>query len=662
MKNKTIKDHIIRSTLLIVMIPLLVVGIYSAAVNYNTALKLVREDIYDTARVAAESVRWQMKSTQNVAIETGGNLPFTDPDSTDEEKQAALDSIAAGYGFERGNFINADGQGLDGNNYSDREYFSQAMIGNAFISDPLVSKITGKITIIIAAPVWENGVYGSKAIGCVYFVPNEEFLNDAMRSLDISENTNAYMLNSSGQRIADTDSEAVKEGINYITLSDTDSSYKDIANVHKSMTRGEQGMTLTKFEGKNTIIGYAPVADSNGWSLAIASPLEDFMASTNTSIAVTIGLILLAGIISVISASALGRNIGEPIALCTERIKQFAGGDLKSPVPKVNTKDETKILADATEFLVTDINDIISDMGRMMTEMANGNFDIEPKHPEIYYRGDFHALYKAIQEIHNRLNSTLIRINSSADQVSGSSSQVSGGAQSLSQGATEQASSVEQLAAAIRSIEARVEQTTGDCEEGKNLVEETVGYIEQAGRKMDSLTEAMQDISEAAGEIGKIIKTIEDIALQTNILALNAAVEAARAGEAGKGFAVVADEVRQLASKSAAASHNTAEFIEHTIQAVERGTALTGETSEAVSQVEQRSGSVKNIVESIAAASVEQANMVRQITGGIEQISSTVQTTSATAEESAAASEELSGQARDLKNLVGTFRLHRGGK
>ncbi|MDE7293715.1 MAG: methyl-accepting chemotaxis protein [Oscillospiraceae bacterium] len=659
MGSRTIKDHIIKSTLLIVMIPLLVLGFYAISSNYESARKYIQADIYDTATAAAESVKWQMKSTQNVAIETGGHAPFTDPNSTDEAKQAALDSIAMGYGFERGNFINADGIGLDGSDYNDREYYRQAMKGNTFISDPLVSKITGKITVIIAAPVWENGIFGTKSIGCVYFVPNEEFLNDAMRSLEISENTEAYILNKDGLRIADRDSDAVKQELNYITMASSDSSYKELAEVHQKMIKGEQGVTIAKFKDHRMITAYAPIADSNGWSLAVSAPQSDFLGDTYRAMIILVVLILLAGGISVISASSLAKHIGVPIAQCTDRIKKFADGDLKSPVPKINTKDETKILADATEFLVTDINNIISDIGRMMSEMARGNFAVTPKCPEESYKGDFHVLFDAVNEINKRLNSALSQINVSADQVSSGSDQVSGGAQSLSQGATEQASSVQELAAAIHTIETKVNETTKDCDNGRNLVVETAEYIEKATRQMNALTAAMQDISGAAGEIGKIIKTIEDIAFQTNILALNAAVEAARAGEAGKGFAVVADEVRNLASKSADASQDTATYIERTIKAVERGTALTAETSVAVAEVEERSGNVKQIVENIAAASEEQADMVKQITSGIEQISSTVQTTSATAEESAAASEELSGQAQSLKNLVKTFKLRR---
>jgi methyl-accepting chemotaxis protein len=256
-----------------------------------------------------------------------------------------------------------------------------------------------------------------------------------------------------------------------------------------------------------------------------------------------------------------------------------------------------------------------------------------------------------------KLNDALRDIKVSAEQVNTSAGQVAGGAHALSQGSTEQASTVEELSAAMDEISNETKVTAQKSGEANNVAELMRTEVIKSNTKMDEMSEAMQDITNKSNEIEKIIKTIDDIAFQTNILALNAAVEAARAGAAGKGFAVVADEVRNLAQKSAEAAKNTTTLIEGTIESVANGGRITEETAEALQIVASNVGKVTGLIGEITKASNEQAERISQITNGIEQISSVIQTNSATAEESAAASEELSAQATMMYDLISRFQL-----
>ncbi len=347
--------------------------------------------------------------------------------------------------------------------------------------------------------------------------------------------------------------------------------------------------------------------------------------------------------------------ITKPIRQLERSAEKIVKGDFNISIT-YKSRDEMGMLADAFRNMTQILEEVISDASRLLGEMADGNFDVRT-HAEERYVGEFQSLLTSIRKLNRGLSATLGQINRSADQVAAGSDQVSIGAQALSQGSTEQAAAVEQLATTIAGISTQVKDTAEDALEARKQSTMAGDEAEECNKQMHDMMSAMEEITGTSDEIGKIIKTIEDIAFQTNILALNAAVEASRAGTAGKGFAVVADEVRNLASKSSAASQNTAELIESSIKAVTRGTQIADSTAQSLVKVVDEVSSASGKVDKIADAAEEQAGAIEQVTLGVNQISSVVQTNSATAQESAAASQELSEQADMLKKLVAKFIL-----
>lgn len=332
---------------------------------------------------------------------------------------------------------------------------------------------------------------------------------------------------------------------------------------------------------------------------------------------------------------------------------QLAQGDLNISLV-VRNQDEIGILSSAFNDTAEYLKQIIEKIASVLNQISNNHLDVDV---DAEYRGAFEQIGASMKRITANLNDVMHEIRQSSEQVSSGSDQVSSGAQALAQGATEQASSVEELAATMAEISDHIKRNAANAQEASKIAAETGDQIVESNQRMQDMIQAMDEISSSSSEIGKIIKTIEDIAFQTNILALNAAVEAARAGTAGKGFAVVADEVRNLASKSAEASKSTSVLIESSIRAVENGTKIADETAQALVVAVDGAKSVVKKVDQISLVSGEQAESITQVTQGIDQISSVVQTNSATAEESAAASEELSGQAQMLRELVGQFQL-----
>lgn len=338
--------------------------------------------------------------------------------------------------------------------------------------------------------------------------------------------------------------------------------------------------------------------------------------------------------------------------------KKVSKGDFSESISYLKD-DEIGQIGQGFKQVTENIREITSDLEEKLEELSKGNFRVGLEDEE-KYQGEYRPLIDSLRNIRSQLNGTILEIQKSASEVSSTSEQVSNGAQSLSQGATEQASSVEELSASMSEIADSIKVTTKKAEDAKGLSERVGEAVTVSTGKMEEMTRAMAEITEKSTEIEKIIKTIDDIAFQTNILSLNAAIEAARAGEAGKGFAVVADEVGNLAQKSAKAAQNTGLLIEETKDAVERGAKISRETGESLSTVVERAGKINTMIFEITKETERESEGMSQLTVGMEQISAVVQTNSATAEESAAASEELSGQAAILDDLVSKFQLQEG--
>ena len=254
---------------------------------------------------------------------------------------------------------------------------------------------------------------------------------------------------------------------------------------------------------------------------------------------------------------------------------------------------------------------------------------------------------------HRLLRSVAGSLNEGASQTASAAGQVSSASQTLAEGASEQAASLEETSASIEELSSITRRNAENAQRANDLARQTRSAADTGAADMDAMNQAMEAIKASSDDIAKIIKTIDEIAFQTNILALNAAVEAARAGEAGMGFAVVADEVRNLAQRCADSAKETASKIEGAITRTSQGVELSAKVSQGLQEIVSKIRQVDELAAEVANASSEQSTGITQVSTAVSQMDKVTQSNAASAEESAAAAEEMNGQAELLKRTVG---------
>ena len=631
-------------------------GTSSLLVTRYASTAISEKSIGETAEVAALAATNMISSYTSTVGEIALTPTLINPEVPLSEKRALLEDRVTRYYMRGMGLTDASGRDLfTGEDYSAEPFFQKAMQGSSYMSAPYINETGTDRYLVVSAPVYQ----GDQVANVLYFRCDTKVLQQIVEGVQIGDQGDAYILDQSGTTIAYIDTEKVLSRENTIAAAQQNANDQEVqqrAAIEQRMVSGETGLGEYQYGGQQYYQSFTPIPGTDGWSIAVRVSKDEFLSYANYGALMQAGIAVLIVLLGLLVSRGIGRAIARPIIRCAQRLQHLAEGDLTTPAPEVNTADETRILADSTAQLLDTLSRIIGDIGDRLRQIEQGNLRYESDQREIY-KGSFLEIRNSMDGISHALNQTIGQLHISSRQLTDSAAQTSYGAQTLSQGAVQQAASVEELSASVTEITEQICLTADNAGHAKRETLLVGEEILDSNQQMQRMTEAMREISGKSDQIGKIIKTIDDIAFQTNILALNAAVEAARAGEAGKGFAVVADEVRNLAGKSAEAARSTATLIEETVRAVETGAALADSAAHSVLSVVDGAQKVSTLVEEIAKASEVQALAAEHVSKGIAEISGVVQSNSATAGHSADSSEQLSAQAETLRILVDRFQI-----
>lgn len=671
----------IRTTTLLVTVPTIIIAmIVLSLFGYNYSRRTIQDSVNNEMELclsgAVENIEKSLSNNRKV-VETMAKAVETTSGRLEEADYGAIltsfigtndETFGGGIWFEpyafapdrqyfspycmreNGSVVYVDNYSLgDGVYYTDQDWYTNVTNTkeNAVWSAPYYDDYV-KISMVTASTPFYNS--SGKLMGVATTDIDLTELQKMVTSLKVHDAGRAFLIDDSGTYIADEDSAKL---LSANILSDSNPS---LAALGKTILTQRNGTGSYQQDGETYLAWFSEVPES-GWFIATVISENALMSGVHAlGQELTIACIVFAVLAILILVSFVRVTITRPMKRLSDATRRIADGDLDVTVD-VRAHNEIGVVSNSLNQLVQRLKkyiDYIDEVSGVLDQIADGNLDFRLNHE---YTGEFSRLKEALLHIQSTLTETLHNIITTSERVSSGSERLSAAAQSLSQGSINQAESTDEISRNMEEITRLLDNNTQNLNEANGCSGEAIEELHASCRQMQEMTQAMGEISEFSDKIQRIIKTVEDIAFQTNILALNAAVEAARAGSAGKGFAVVADEVRHLANKSQEAAQNTTALIEGSMRAVSHGAEISDEAAKAMDAVVASVNETARLIRDITEKSGTQLQAMQSISTAVKSVTEVVHTNSAISQESAAGSEELFSQSKQLAADASKFRL-----